>query len=604
MRFKDLEAIAKSIEASGEKSEAGLSARQEILELFYELSVLTFQYVPDCPKTLGSLPPANQRRQMANGAEQQREKTYLESAVSRLSESKFLSDLGLGKLMIMKAAISVLADSPALKHASLDMSEVSTTLAKAVLTNTNQVYSEWSKSPGEELLQDANLLVLLANIGVADVLGPTALKGFRDLVPQLAATSRRLTDEGAKAGWDMQIFLAKHFGQLASPSLHIQLPDAGSLQSSTSEATNPSATGLPAVDRNSILEYLDVVSRSLDEDGRLAELQALLARTQTTSSPTGQLVGIYQLVQHIKGLFTSLISSLLPLTRHRRLTVIPRQPSYRRCLQGHVRSRQSPQLALPKTRRSRVDHRVPPGGRDHPLAPRRASCVDDAVEHRAHPEHGDGPLRGPRTRIIGGRVPPCVRMAQPARRRGHQAAPETPRRALPPPHLHALRRASGTHHAAVPRRRLGHRQGCRPGPRPHRVPALGAARAALRAPADAGVRAERRVGDVVARGPQRARLGPRSRQALRRPVHVPGAPALRAAAAGARGAARGARGARAGRLRRARRHAAPEPAHHERRHGRQRTRRHEGAVPAAPEVWQVEWYIERRREPCEPHRDV
>ena len=59
MRFKDLEAIAKSIEASGEKSEGGLSARQEILQLFYELSTLTFQYVPDCPTALSSLPPAN-----------------------------------------------------------------------------------------------------------------------------------------------------------------------------------------------------------------------------------------------------------------------------------------------------------------------------------------------------------------------------------------------------------------------------------------------------------------------------------------------------------------------------------------------------------------
>ncbi len=243
---------------------------------------------------------------MANSAEQQREKSYLESAVSRLLESKFLSDLGLGKLMIMKAAISVLADSPALKHASLDLSEVSTTLAKAVLTNIKQVYTEWSKKPDEEPYQDGNLLVLLANIGVADVLGPAALKGFGDLVPQLAATSGRLTDEGAKAGWDMQIFLAKHFGQLASPSLHIQLPDAGSLQDGTGEATNPNAY-LPVVDRNSILEYLDVVSRGLDEHGRLAELQALLACIKTTSSPTGQLVGIYQLVQNIKGLPTRLL---------------------------------------------------------------------------------------------------------------------------------------------------------------------------------------------------------------------------------------------------------------------------------------------------------
>ena len=51
MRFKDLEIIAKSIEASGEKSE--LSARQENLQLFYELSTLTFQYVPWVPYNTG-----------------------------------------------------------------------------------------------------------------------------------------------------------------------------------------------------------------------------------------------------------------------------------------------------------------------------------------------------------------------------------------------------------------------------------------------------------------------------------------------------------------------------------------------------------------------
>ena len=286
---------------------------------------------------------------MANSAEQQREKSYLESAGSRLLESKFLSDLGLGKLMIMKAAISVLADSPALKHASLDLSEVSTTLAKAVVTNIKQVYTEWSKTPGDEPFQESNLLVLLANIGVADVLGPTALKGFGDLVPQLAATSRRLTDEGAKAGWDMQIFLAKHFGQLAAPSLHIQLPDAGSLQNGTSEATNPSAAGLPAVDRNSILEYLDVVSRGLDEHGRLAELQALLARTKTTSSPTGQLVGIYQLVQNVKGLFAFL--SPFPLLMVYFLSSSPATPRTDSPLQTTVRQAMSPRThsILPKS---------------------------------------------------------------------------------------------------------------------------------------------------------------------------------------------------------------------------------------------------------------
>ncbi|KAH8879878.1 hypothetical protein GQ53DRAFT_671121 [Thozetella sp. PMI_491] len=240
-------------------------------------------------------------RQMALTVEQ-REKTYIEHAVSVLRVSRRRDDFDYPQLVLLRAACTALLDSSAAKLLPLDLPGLMAQLLDRVTKTIGSICTSLSQQPGGERLGNRELLVLLITIRAADALPPGILAMSRAQASQLSAYGAELIRNGAEIGWQIRTFLAKHFGEETEEALHIDIPHL--LANGTGDMLVPltTATGLPVVDQDAILNYADAVIRHSSEDTRIGQLETLLVRMKQGPSTLGQLVAINQLVQRDKGM--------------------------------------------------------------------------------------------------------------------------------------------------------------------------------------------------------------------------------------------------------------------------------------------------------------
>ncbi|KAK3333475.1 Urb2/Npa2 family-domain-containing protein [Cercophora scortea] len=279
MKFAHLEAIGKSVFKIHRKSkttEEVLKAREDF-RLLGQLATLTL-------------------RQMASSSLEDREKAYLADAITAL-QSPCSDPEMVPRLVLLHSFISVVQGSRALarlEESGLDLDDLKT-----------QHLLQGAKPLACGKWKGRALLPFLTSLEVMDVLDHETIK--RELstaVPTLLKAAERLLDSGCKAGWEVRMFLAKHFVEQLESPLRIKLPSLASADSDDEAvATTPEElVSVPTtVDKTTVLQYVDVVIRGVDEDTNLKHLKELLLEDSEESDPLGRLFVIYRLVQHLSG---------------------------------------------------------------------------------------------------------------------------------------------------------------------------------------------------------------------------------------------------------------------------------------------------------------
>ncbi|KAK3692668.1 Urb2/Npa2 family-domain-containing protein [Podospora appendiculata] len=278
MGFAHLETIGKSVFKIHRKSKTTdevLKAREDF-RLLGQLATLTI-------------------RQMASSSLEDREKAYLADAIAALQSPCSDSEM-VPRLVLLHSFISVVQGSQALarlKESGLDLDDLK---AQHLLQGAKPLAcGKW---------KGRALLPFLTALEVMDVLDHETIK--RELsgaVPTLLKAAERLLDSGCKAGWEVRMFLAKHFVEQLESPLRIKLPSLASADSDDEAAATPDERiSVPTtVDKTTMLQYVDVVIRGVDEDTKLKHLKELLLEDSKESDPLGRLFVIYRLVQHLSG---------------------------------------------------------------------------------------------------------------------------------------------------------------------------------------------------------------------------------------------------------------------------------------------------------------
>ncbi|KAK3944577.1 nucleolar pre-ribosomal-associated protein 2 [Diplogelasinospora grovesii] len=274
MNFSDLEAIARRIPIATNNSivcAEYLEREREVVQLLGELATLT------C-------------RQMTSDFGT-REKTYLESAVSSLQSGEWKGYYPPARLVLLQAFVSVVQNSPVLKKLEKGGLRLEELKEQHLLRGATPYITKW-KWPDRQLLP---LLIALNAVDVLD--SQTITKAFSANVPSLLETSDRLLEQGRQAGWEIRVFLARHFSKQLEAPLRIR-----TLGQSTDGAEQKGAFG--GVDISSLQHYVDVVVDNADEATRLGYLKELLE----DSGEGTQLLIIHRLVQRIQGSRTPVVS--------------------------------------------------------------------------------------------------------------------------------------------------------------------------------------------------------------------------------------------------------------------------------------------------------
>jgi nucleolar pre-ribosomal-associated protein 2 len=237
---------------------------------------------------------------------EQREKTYLQNAVTLLREGCQSDSLfnRHGQLALLKAAVSVLRDSSALDDLDPSLERPIATLfdtsMRAVARLSPQKLSNHDTMRASAAatsfvcLSVMNMAFLVKDRVIAEGL----LAKISSRVPELIAASDTLVNLGLRAGWDMRVALAKHFSVDSSALLDGSLSNL--LGADTGEPS--SATAGSGADQDTALDYVSAVIQTTSEESRLELAQRLVAQADEGSNSLGQLVVMHELVQHIRGM--------------------------------------------------------------------------------------------------------------------------------------------------------------------------------------------------------------------------------------------------------------------------------------------------------------
>lgn len=228
-------------------------------------------------------------RQMCVANPEEREKAYITNALTVLKsecEEAYIAP----RLVLLRAFMSVAKENEKTKGeaGSLDLLSA----VKPIITS-----KKW---------RGKKLLPLLLALEATDVLEPKVVKKkFSSAVETLLKASNWLLEHGYQAGWEVRTFIAKHFREELGAPLKIATdaqPAADDSDEEGNSTTEKPGSVTAAFEKLSVLEYVDVVVSSVDEDTKLSYLEELLHESENeTSCASSRLLIVERLIQHISG---------------------------------------------------------------------------------------------------------------------------------------------------------------------------------------------------------------------------------------------------------------------------------------------------------------
>ncbi|AEO58082.1 hypothetical protein MYCTH_2060417, partial [Thermothelomyces thermophilus ATCC 42464] len=231
-------------------------------------------------------------RQMTSGNPGEREKAYLREAISLLQSQCDDSDAA-ARIVLLQAFISTVQSSPAIRKLEEDGLNFNDLNSRLVQLASSTIASGKRSGKG--------LLVLLLALGALSDLDREAVRSaFSDSVPSLLEASNSLLEAGSRAGWELRTFVANHFPEVLESPLELKMPvEQSSPQGEGEESENVESAA--TLDKTALLQYLDAVVRSADEDAKLGYLKELLLRLGEGQDMIGRQLVVYRLIQHLKG---------------------------------------------------------------------------------------------------------------------------------------------------------------------------------------------------------------------------------------------------------------------------------------------------------------
>ncbi|KAK3902784.1 nucleolar pre-ribosomal-associated protein 2 [Staphylotrichum tortipilum] len=284
MAFSDLDSIGqcllKTHKRSSKRSSEGLATDgsprdRDNLKVLRQLAISTI-------------------RQMASGSPEERERTYLKAAASLLQSPCQDSDVA-PRIVLLHAFVSTVQASPALKKLQgdgLDLDGLKSHLLQVALP---VVTSKKRTSKGL-------LSFLVALEALSDLDRPVVKQALSGKVSSLIEASDVLLESRAQAGWEVRMFVANHFPEALGSPLKVNMAvEAPAHTGEDEEDEAESGESAAALGKAALLQYVNAVVRSADEDTKLGYLQELLLEDSNGQDATGRLLAIYRLIQHLKG---------------------------------------------------------------------------------------------------------------------------------------------------------------------------------------------------------------------------------------------------------------------------------------------------------------
>lgn len=217
---------------------------------------------------------------------EEREKAYIANALTVLKsecEEAYIAP----RLVLLRVFISVAKENEKTKGEADSLDLLST--VKPIITS-----KKW---------RGKRLLPLLLALEATNVLEPKAVKKFSSAVDTLLKASNWLLEHGYQAGWEVRTFIAKYFREELGAPLKIATDAQPTADDSEEEGNDTEKPGsvAGAFEKLSVLEYVDVVVNSVDEDTKLGYLKELLLVESETSDASSRLLIVERLIQHISG---------------------------------------------------------------------------------------------------------------------------------------------------------------------------------------------------------------------------------------------------------------------------------------------------------------
>ncbi|KAK3950907.1 Urb2/Npa2 family-domain-containing protein [Pseudoneurospora amorphoporcata] len=226
-------------------------------------------------------------RQMCVANPEEREKAYIANALTVLKsecEEAYIAP----RLVLLRAFISVAKENEKTKGEA-DSFDLLSAVKPIIMSK------KW---------RGKKLLPLLLALEATDVLEAKVVKKkFSSAVENLLKASNWLLEHGYQAGWEVRTFIAKHFREELGAPLKIATdaqPVADDSDEEGSASEKPGSVAA-AFEKLSVLEYVDVVVNSVDQDTKLGYLKELLLEESETSCASSRLLIVERLIQHISG---------------------------------------------------------------------------------------------------------------------------------------------------------------------------------------------------------------------------------------------------------------------------------------------------------------
>jgi nucleolar pre-ribosomal-associated protein 2 len=252
------------------------------LKLVGELTKLSVGYVTP---SLSSLQVTDCRRQMSSATLGQRGKSYFTEAISYLQGDG--NELAL-RLTLLRAFLLTTKGSLASKQLESWDSEVAS-LKRVIVSLTQTALTN--------MAHDRGLLAVTSALEALDLLDADLIKeAVGGHISSLVEASKTLDDAFETFSWEVRMFLARHYPEsLGFPfTITFLKTVSGGDASST------------IIDKFALLKYVDAVVRDADDETKLGYLEKLMGNGGATKqNPVAELMVIYRLVQHIKGILTS-----------------------------------------------------------------------------------------------------------------------------------------------------------------------------------------------------------------------------------------------------------------------------------------------------------
>ncbi|KAB5569996.1 Urb2/Npa2 family-domain-containing protein [Coniochaeta sp. 2T2.1] len=233
-----------------------------------------------------------------------REEQYLRLAVSTMKE-RIRPALGgadpltVFRVVLLKTLILAILESSTVKAVgNVDIRELEHHLIEMIESVVEQFCSNWEK----EDHSDSDLLAASAVLEVAeDLYQHTAAdnvaqelkKALSPYVSQLKDASRKLASKKNRDIWALRKYLASVAGEGTESFLDLGPSDEVAAKDDERTASM-SALG----NKQGILSYVDTVMADADDNTRLAHIEALIGRSDT-SNPAVQLLAVHRIVEQL-----------------------------------------------------------------------------------------------------------------------------------------------------------------------------------------------------------------------------------------------------------------------------------------------------------------